>query len=316
MDKILIFGGTGSLGKTLLAHFIDTYEVFVFSRDEAKHVQIKKMYPSVRSLIGDVRDRDAVFRAVVRVRPDVIINAAALKNVPEVEEAPMEGIKTSLHGTENINITVKMLGLSCKVLTVSTDKAAAPVNSYGMAKALQERLHIRSNGDGMVCNAVRYGNVLESRGSLIPLLKQRFENGEDVFITHKDMTRFFMTLDASVQLIKTALLDDEGGKVFVPIIRSAKISDVIEVFREYYDVDFSKISVGKIRPGEKLAEVLVCKEELFRTELVGDVYVIHDILADKEFDCLHDVYSSDNPNVLLSREELIVFLKESGILDA
>lgn len=316
MDKILIFGGTGSLGKTLLAHFVGVYDVFVFSRDEAKHVTIKKMYPTVKSLIGDIRDRDAVFRAILRVQPDIIINAAALKNVPEVEEVPMEGIKTSLNGTENINLTVKMLGLSCKVLTVSTDKAASPVNSYGMAKALQERLHIRSNGDGMICNAVRYGNVLESRGSLIPLLKQRFENGEGVYITHPEMTRFFMTLDASVQLIKTALLDDEGGKIFVPTIRSAKITDVIDIYREAYGVDPSKVGVGKIRPGEKLAEVLVCKEELSRTELIGDVYAIHDVLTDKEFIDVHVVYSSDNPSVLLTREELVEFLKESGVLDA
>lgn len=316
MDRILVIGGTGSLGKTLLAHFVGTYEVYVFSRDEAKHVAIKKMYPEVKSLIGDIRDRDAVFNAILRSKPDIIINAAALKNVPEVEEAPMEGIKTSLNGTENINISVKLIGRPCKVLTVSTDKAAAPVNSYGMAKALQERLHIRSNGDGVVCNAVRYGNVLESRGSLIPLLKERFSEGKSVFITHKDMSRFFMTLDASVQLIKTALLDDEGGKVFIPMIRSAKIADVIDVFREAYGANHNSVTIGKVRPGEKLAEVLVCKEELPRTELVDGVYVIHDILTDKEFNDLGDVYSSDSPGVLLNREQLVEFLKETGVLDA
>jgi UDP-glucose 4-epimerase len=315
MEKMLIFGGTGSLGKTLLAHFIDAYEVYVFSRDEAKHVKIKKMYPKVKSLIGDVRDRDAVFNAVLQVQPNIIINAAALKNVPEVEEVPMEGIKTSLTGTENINMAVKMAGRPLKVLTVSTDKAAAPVNSYGMAKALQERLHIRSNGNGLVCNAVRYGNVLQSRGSLIPLLKQRFESGEPVYITHPEMTRFFMTLDSSVQLIKTALADDEGGKIFVPTIKSARIADVIDIFREAYGVDPSNVGVGKIRPGEKLAEVLVCKEELSRTELVGDVYVIHDILTSKEFSDIDAVYSSDSPSVLLERDALVEFLKESGVLD-
>lgn len=315
MQKMLIFGGTGSLGKTLLSHFIDSYEVYVFSRDEAKHVRIKQMYPSVKSLIGDVRDRDAVFRAILRVEPHIIINAAALKNVPEVEEVPMEGIKTSLWGTENINLTVKQLGLDCKVLTVSTDKAAAPVNSYGMAKALQERLHIRSNGDGMICNAVRYGNVLESRGSLIPLLKKRFEADQEVYITHPDMTRFFLTLDASVSLIKTALEDNEGGKLFIPIIRSARIADIIDIYREYYGRAESRVTVGKIRPGEKLDEVLICKEEASRTEVVGGVYVVHDILTDKTFDQVAGEFSSGDPAVLLSREELVLFLQQSGVLD-
>lgn len=322
MAKMLIFGGTGSLGKTLLSHFISDYEVFVFSRDEAKHVIIKQLYPKVKSLIGDVRDRDAVFGAISRVRPDIIINAAALKNVPEVEEVPMEGIKTSLMGNENITLAARSLGLQCKILMISTDKACKPVNSYGMAKALQERLHIRSNSyvDGLICNVVRYGNVLESRGSLIPLLKQRFSEGKEVYITHKDMTRFFMTLDSSVELIKTALADDEGGKVFIPIIRSAKITDVVDIFRELFSVPREKIKISKIRPGEKIDELLVSKEELSRTECLGpyipsDVCVIHDILEDKTFNHLTEEYSSGNSGVLLSREELIKFLEKSGMFN-
>lgn len=315
MSKMLIFGGTGSLGKTLLSHFVGSYDTYVFSRDEAKHVVIKGLYPTVKSLIGDVRDRDAVFRAILKVKPDIIINAAALKNVPEVEEVPMEGIKTSLFGTDNINIAVKMLSLSCKVLTVSTDKACHPVNSYGMAKALQERLHIRSNDEHMICNAVRYGNVLESRGSLIPLLKERFEKDLGVYITHPEMSRFFMTLDASVELIKTALADNEGGKIFIPAIRSAKIVDVVDVLREYYGRSKDKVSISKIRPGEKLAEALIGKEELSRTEMVDNTYVVHDILTDKSFNQVTEELSSGSPNVLLSREELLPFLIESGVLN-
>jgi UDP-glucose 4-epimerase len=317
MDKMLIFGGTGSLGKSLISHFIDEYEVYVFSRDEAKHVAVKQLFPKVRSLIGDVRDRDAVFNAILKVKPDIIINAAALKNVPEVEEVPMEGVKTSLMGNENITISTKQIGLKCKVLMVSTDKAAKPINSYGMAKALQERLHIRSNGDGMVCNAVRYGNVLESRGSLIPLLKQRLQLGEEVFITHKDMTRFFMTLNSSVELIKTALADDEGGKVFIPVIRSARIVDVVDVIREAYSGNPANVKFSQIRPGEKIDEVLICKEEFLRTEKVGNVFVIHDILSDKKFpaECAEE-YTSGSSQSLLTREELVKFLAETGIINA
>ncbi len=313
--KMLIFGGTGSLGKELISHFVDEYQVYVFSRDEAKHVVVKQLFPQVKSLIGDVRDRDAVFGSILKVKPDVIINAAALKNVPEVEEVPMEGIKTSLMGTENIVLAAKQLGLQCKVLSVSTDKACHPVNAYGMAKALQERLHVRSNGDGMVCNAVRYGNVLESRGSLIPLLKQRFKDDATVNITHKDMTRFFLTLEASVDLIKTALADTEGGKIFIPIIKAARIVDVVDVFREYYNRGTEKINYTQVRPGEKIDEMLICREELSRTERVGDVFVIHDILTTKQYADLDEELSSGTASVLLGREELKSFLMDNGIFN-
>ena len=319
-EHVLIIGGTGSLGRTLLKHFVDDYHVSVFSRDEAKHVLVKEKYPTVVSLIGDIRDRDAVFNAIMRSQPDIIINAAALKNVPEVEEVPMEGIRTSLEGTNHLNHAALMYAVShnkqVKVLTVSTDKACKPVNSYGMAKALQERLHIRSNSHHLVCNAVRYGNVLESRGSIIPLIKMKIQCGEAVSITDKHMTRFFLTLDDSVQLIKKALDDDEGGKVFVPIIRSAKIVDLVDVFYEWYKVDKSKIVFSSIRPGEKLDELMVSQEELLRTEKDGNYYVIHDILAGKKYDHITTAYSSGNLGILLTKADLKQFLVDVGVLDA
>jgi UDP-glucose 4-epimerase len=280
------------------------------------------MYPTVNSIIGDIRDRDAVTSAIRKVKPQIIINAAALKNVPEVEEVPMEGIKTSLIGTENIIVACEALisdpsvSKPIKILTISTDKATKPVNSYGMAKALQERLHIRANQPGLICNAVRYGNVLESRGSLIPILKERLFNNQTVSLTHPEMTRFFLTLDSSVELIKTALLDEEGGKTFIPQIKSAKIADVIEVFRNYFQKDPSLVLQGKIRPGEKLHEVLISEEEILRTEKVGNVYVIHDILTTKEFpvQVLSEELSSGYKEVLLSPAQLLEFLTSTGTI--
>jgi len=315
-QRMLVFGGTGSLGKALLNNLLYDYDIYVFSRDEAKHVVIKSMYPKVKSIIGDIRDKAAVLNAIIKVKPSVIINASALKNVPEVEDVPMEAIKTSLIGTENLNNAVKLFNLynsiPIKVLTISTDKACKPVNSYGMAKALQERLHIRCNGDGLVCNAVRYGNVLESRGSLIPLIKQRFKENREVFITHKDMTRFFLTLDSSVNLIKKALEDNEGGKIFVPVVRSAKIEDIMDVYCSFYKKDNSFIKKSKIRPGEKINEILVSFEELSRTERLDNVFVIHDIFTDKVFSDLNEELSSGSKDVLLSKEELIKFLTING----
>jgi UDP-glucose 4-epimerase len=183
-----------------------------------------------------------------------------------------------------------------------------------MAKALQERLHIRANQEGLIYNAVRYGNVLESRGSLIPILKSRFENELPVYITHKDMTRFFMALDDSVGLIKTALMDDDGGKIFVPVIRSAKIIDVMELLCEKYGKDINSIKPSKIRPGEKIDEVLIALEETRRTKKVDNVFVIHDVLSDEEFDDISEEFSSRGPSVLLNREELRGFLMSKGIL--
>ena len=316
---MLIIGGTGSLGKSLIRHFIKDYNISVFSRDEAKHVVIKQMYPEVKSLIGDIRDRDAIFNALLRSIPDVIINAAALKNVPEVEEVPMEGIKTSLIGTDNLISAIRNYAIAepwpLKVLSVSTDKAAKPVNSYGMSKALQERLHIRANSPNLICNAVRYGNVLESRGSLIPLIKERFSNGQSVCITHPQMTRFFLTLDRSVDLIKTALEDNEGGKIFVPNIRSAKISDIVEIFRDFYCRDKSQISITGIRPGEKIDEILISQEELLRTKVYKDTFVIHDILSKDIHNEVTEEFSSGSSKVLLTKEELTCFLAECGLLN-
>lgn len=320
MDKMLIFGGTGSLGKSLLRHLTDQYTITVFSRDEAKHVAIKNLYPTVGSVIGDVRDLSAVRSAILDTQPSVIINASALKNVPEVEEVPMEGIKTSLSGTDNINTAARDLALfgdtQIKVLTISTDKAAKPVNSYGMAKALQERLHIRANRPGMVCNAVRYGNVLESRGSLIPLLKQRFQQNLPVYVTHPDMTRFFLTLDASVDLIKRALEDTVGGHVFIPKIVSARIVDVIDVVKDWYDASPDLVQVGKIRPGEKLHEVLISQEETSRTQDCGSVYVIHDILSKDTYTDVSEELHSNRHDILLDKGRLASFLHSSGVFDA
>jgi FlaA1/EpsC-like NDP-sugar epimerase len=317
--NVLVIGGTGSLGKTLLRHFSEQYNMFVFSRDEAKHVFVKQHYPTVKSIIGDIRDRDAVFNAIVTSSPSIIINAAALKNVPEVEDVPMEAVKTSIIGNENVTKAALLYSLHSnqpvKVLMISTDKACRPVNAYGMAKALQERVHIRSNCDNLICNAVRYGNVLESRGSLIPYLKQCLKNDIQFYVTHPEMTRFFMTLDASVGLIKRALDDNSGGKVFIPMIKSARIVDVVRVFLKLYNKDTSLVEFSKIRPGEKINESLISPEEIMRTELKDGVYVIHDILTSKLFTDITEELSSASEGVLLDKDLLEIFLLESGVLN-
>ena len=314
----LIFGGTGSLGKVLVERILKDKKgfVFVFSRSEEKHVKIRQQFPQIRTIIGDVRDYDAVFKAIIDVDPTHIINAAALKNVPECEEFPLEAIKTNLLGSQNIVKAVEncIHYSDLKVLSISTDKACLPLNSYGMTKALQERIHLR--GKRGIFNVCRYGNVLESRGSVIPFFKEKIEKNENLPVTHQDMTRFFMSLNQSVDLIFKALGDEEGGKVFIPKIKGARIIDLAEIMIEESKKNLSIEIVG-IRPGEKFDECLVSESECLRTEEVGDTLIIHDILKPyKKYECNflkgYRDYSSNGPSML--KEELRTFLKTNGVI--
>ena len=314
--KYLIFGGTGSLGRVLTKKLLSLgYEVTVFSRDEAKHVIFRSLFPTVKTIIGDVRDYAAVNRAIRDIMPNVIIFASAMKNVPEAEQFPMEAVKTNVLGTENV------LEASCnalfianrgiyiepiKVLSISTDKATSPNTSYGFAKALQERIHLNYNSDKLICNAVRYGNVLESRGSVIPFYKERIKNNQTLPLTDERMTRFFMSLSQSVDLILDALEDSEGGKVFVPKVKSSYIKTLAEVMCEYFMIDKSKIELTGIRPGEKIHESLISLEETFRTEDIGKNYIIHGVFTNKKFTDITIQYSSDT--CLMDHQELESFL--------
>jgi FlaA1/EpsC-like NDP-sugar epimerase len=311
--KYLIFGGTGSLGKVLTRKLLSLgHEVVVFSRDEAKHVTFRSLFPDVKTIIGDVRDFHTVNRAIRDVLPNVVIFASAMKNVPEAEQFPMEAVKTNVLGTENVlealcNTFYQYNFIQpIKALSISTDKATSPNTSYGFAKALQERIHLNYNSDRVICNAVRYGNVLESRGSVIPFYKERIKNNQTLPLTDDRMTRFFMSLNQSVDLILDALEDNEGRKVFVPKVKSAYIKTLAEVMCDYFMIDRSRIELAGIRPGEKIHESLVSLEETFRTQDLGKNYVIHDVFTNKRFTHLTNQYSSDT--CLMNHEELKAFL--------
>lgn len=319
--KYLIFGGTGSLGKVLTKKLLSLgHEVIVFSRDEAKHVIFRGLFPRVKTIIGDVRDFKAVARAIRDTIPNVVIFASAMKNVPEAEQFPMEAVKTNVIGTENVleaaydALFIANRGIyiePIKILSISTDKATSPNTSYGFAKALQERIHLNYNSDRLICNAVRYGNVLESRGSVIPFYKERIRENKSLPLTDERMTRFFMSLNQSVELILDALLDNDGGKVFVPKVKSAHIKTLAEVMCDYFMVDKSKIELTGIRPGEKIHESLVSLEETFRTEDLGKNYVIHGVFTNKKFTDLISQYSSDS--CLMNHQELEAFLYQHEV---
>ncbi|VVB52935.1 Polysaccharide biosynthesis protein [uncultured archaeon] len=330
--KILITGGTGSLGKVvlrrLLKRSLPPYRIVVFSRDEAKHSDLRALYSMdkelkelfesvVRFQVGDVRDQDAVFSATAGV--DTIIHAAALKQVPSCEYSPYEAVETNIMGAENIIRAVEKRKYVTEVIGISTDKACKPVNVMGMTKAIQERLLLgaseRCPNTHFKC--VRYGNVLASRGSVIPLFQEQIKNGGPVTITTSDMTRFLLSLDQAVDTVFDAHEYGRPGETFIPRIPSARIIDVAEAMTGTVLGVCKKnipIHITGIRPGEKIHEILVSEEEASRTYPTGKYFVIKSVLnpgTTKE--CLTKEFSSED--CVMSYEAVVDLLKEHGFIN-
>ena len=297
--RILITGGTGSLGKVLTRRILSgqlgtPQSVVVFSRDEAKQHEMRMEYLNRRSVtedvmyhnfertlqfkIGDVRDFHSVAQALTNV--DIVFNAAALKQVPACEYFPYEAVRTNIEGAENIVRAIKELRLNIEtVVAISTDKACKPTNVMGMTKAIQERIFLTANIDCPKTRfvAVRYGNVLASRGSVVPLFLDQIEAGGPITLTDKKMTRFLLTLDQAVDTVFEAMQFAEAGETYIPKIKAALIADVVSAL-----VGKKKIEVKEtgVRPGEKLHEVLVSQEEALRTISRGDYFAIKSILPE------------------------------------
>ena len=276
--KILITGGTGSLGRSLVKRLLSMdkppNKIVIFSRDEAKQHYMRLDYlqrreatdeviynnfkRSVEFRIGDVRDIRSLSSAVKGT--DYIIHAAALKQIPSCEYFPVEAINTNVLGSINIVEAVRSVGSKVKkIIGISTDKACKPVNAYGMAKSLMERIFVSANIDlPNSFSLVRYGNVLASRGSVIPLFKDQIENGGPVTITHEDMTRFFFSLDDAVDVVFKAFKDAFPGEIVIPKLPSFTIMNIAKALIGDRDID---IKVTGLRPGEKLHEALISDVE-------------------------------------------------------
>ena len=277
---LLVTGGTGSFGqailKTLAEKGAGPKEVRILSRHEDLQHSIAHEYPQFKFLIGDVRDPARlaeVFRGV-----DVVFHAAALKQVPDCEIHPMEAVKTNIMGAFNVRVAAIENDVE-SVVFISTDKAVKPVNVMGMTKSIQERIFARANLE--VPNTrfvvVRYGNVLASRGSVIPLFHEQIKNGGPVTITHPEMTRFLLSLDEAVDLIFAAVRKAKRGETFIPRVPSARMVDVAAALIGERKI---KTEVTGIRPGEKLHEILISEEEAHRTVLQDSQYVIGPILPE------------------------------------
>jgi len=321
--KFLIFGGTGSLGNALIERLLHIgHEVIVFARGEEKHYKTKIKFPSITCIVGDIRDYNAVWSALKNIKPDIVINCAAMKQVPLCEDYPEEAVLTNINGTFNLMKAVQNYDRQqLRVLGISTDKVCMPVNAYGMSKALQERIHLRAQDRTRhIHNCVRYGNVLSSTGSVIPFFQDRLKNNQDLIVTHPQMTRFFLSLEDAVGLIFDALIDFEGQNIFVPKVKSAYIKDLAEcLINERYNSSSKehkefKIRYSEIRPGEKIHEILISEPELPRTQELSTKYVIHDIKKSETFNEVEQEYSSGDLKTIMSPEELTTFLKDKGVI--
>jgi UDP-N-acetylglucosamine 4,6-dehydratase len=284
--KILIFGGTGSLGYELVERYLSSNTIYNFSRDECKHWEMKLYFHNNNNLnfiIGDIINLEKVSNAISRVNPDIIIIAAAMKHIDQCELNQEQCINTNLLGIKNILNSVETLivnstiNLQC-VLFVSSDKACSPINVYGMCKALSEQLVIEKSYyiPNIKFVNIRYGNVLNSRGSIIPLLHNIGKDPRKIHftITHPDMSRFVMTLSQSVDLIDYAINNGSSGDTIVPQLISMKVLDLIELFAEKYCKPIARIG---IRPGEKMMETLINETQASRMKVINNYYHIKSV---------------------------------------
>lgn len=341
--RLLITGGTGSLGKVLARRLLSgemgqPAKIIVFSRDEAKQHDMRLEYEhkvavtdeviyhnfqrTLEFRIGDVRDYASVASVLPSV--DIVFNAAAMKQVPACEYFPYEAVRTNIVGPENIVRAIQEHEIPVEtVVCISTDKACKPVNVMGMTKALQERIFIQGNMrcPGTRFVGVRYGNVLASRGSVIPLFHDQIRHGGPVTITTTDMTRFLLSLDDAVDTVFAAIKEAQPGEIYVPRAPSALVTNVAKALIEGRDI---QTKVTGIRPGEKIHEIMVSEEEAFRTVERGKWYAIRPMLPEVAGDgdtdaALHGEYSSgtdvldlEGTSALLREHKLMVGDAEPG----
>ncbi len=317
-DKLLIFGGTGSLGKTLIKKYCFKYDIINFSRDELKQWDLRNMINSMNTnrqftnVIGNIRDYSSVKRCILTYKPDLIIIASALKQIVRCEQQPDQSILTNLLGIQNvIKATRGFTQHKIHICFVSTDKVCNPINTYGLCKALSEKLIITESENSLhKFVVVRYGNVLNSRGSIIPFLEGKCQRKEILTITTKDMTRFIMSLDQCVELIDFALFGGYNGETIIPILPSMSILYLFELFSEKYGLDVKEIG---IRIGEKIHETLVNNYEYMRSKKIKHNNIEYHVIQPYYKHVIHNVYDKDNEytsnDLVMNKEELRVALK-------
>lgn len=313
---LLITGGTGSFGNAVMKRFLhtDIKEIRIFSRDEKKQDDMRKFYQNdkLKFYIGDVRDELSIRNALHGV--DYVFHAAALKQVPSCEFFPLEAVKTNILGTENL-LNAAIYHEVKKVICLSTDKAAYPINSMGISKAMMEKVFVAKSktvdsNKTLICGT-RYGNVMASRGSVIPLFINQIKAGEPLTITDPNMTRFLMNLEEAVELVVFAFKNAEAGDIMVQKSPASTIGDLAQAIKELFDVD-NDVKIIGTRHGEKRYETLLTKEEFVKSENLPGFYRVpadkrdlnyekYFALGDKKLTTVEE-YNSDNTNILSIKE--------------
>lgn len=320
---ILITGGTGSFGNAVLKRFLNSNikEIRIFSRDEKKQDDMRQTYRSnkIKYYIGDVRNKSSIDAAMYEV--DYVFHAAALKQVPSCEFFPIEAVKTNVLGCENVIDSALEFNVK-KLIVLSTDKAVYPINAMGMSKALSEKVMISKsrnlNGGKTILCGTRYGNVMASRGSVIPLFIEQIKKNIPISITDPNMTRYMMTLDDAIDLVLFAYQNGNQGDIFIQKSPAATIMTLAEALKELYNSDIELKIIG-IRHGEKIYETLVNKEEMVKAESIGNYFRIpadtRDLNYDKYFiqgeSKIESVkeYTSQNTHILNIQETKELLLK-------
>ena len=326
--KILITGGTGSLGQALTKKLLktDIAAIRIFSRNESKQVQMESEFQDkrLRFLIGDIRDKERLITAFEDI--DIVFHAAALKHVPVIEYNPFEAIKTNVVGSQNV-IDAALIQNVEKVICIGTDKAVAPLNTYGATKLLMEKLFVSANNfpdhqkHRTIFLAVRYGNVVGSSGSVIPKFIEQSKAGNKITITNIDMTRFSITMEQALDFILECTINGKASEIYIPKLKAYNIRDVKKAISEMI-VDSGEEIVG-IRPGEKLHEVLIIREEMRYSWDIGNKYMISNPLREEKsiIESYQNIskiqnfteYSSDNTD-RMTIDEIKETIHKSGLL--
>lgn len=328
---VLITGGTGYLGQALTEEILKQRpkSIRIFSRDEVKHFRFQEKFlhnNKIRNFLGDIRDYERVLKATRQA--DIVIHAAALKRLDLLEYNVEESIKTNILGTINI-VNACLENKVKKAVMISTDKACSPVNTYGACKFVSERIFSESNYNKgnlkTIFTTVRYGNVLESTGSVIPFFCEKIENGEVIPLTDLRMTRFIISPKQAVKLVFDAIKYSEGGEVFVPEIPSFKITDLIEILKEKYHSK-NKIKIIGVRPGEKIHELMINNSEIPRTYKFKNLYIISSSIQNFQSEILpmyakkgkllneKNIKEYSSENAILSKSDVVKIFKELGVI--
>ena len=325
--KILITGGTGSLGTALTKKLLETNveTIRIYSRDEWKQIKMESSFNDkrLRFFIGDVRDKERMARALENI--DIVIHTAALKHVPIAEYNPFEAVKTNVSGTQNL-IDACLDKNVQHALAIGTDKAVSPLNTYGATKLLMERLFVSGNyfrgRHQTIFSCVRYGNVMGSRGSIIPLFSKQIRENKKITVTNPEMTRFTITMDEALDLIIRSFKNPVPGQILVPKLKAYRLQDIIDALTEITGISPEVEKIG-LRAGEKMHEILISKDELRNTyenqtdycifekqNFIQDVNIKNKIFEKSQ---LNHEYSSDKVT-LLTKNELIDIINKENIV--